>query len=832
MPAAARTLASTRLRSWKACAALICLGTVLGSASAYSQNTASPPSRPILFVHGICGSATDFQPLLGPLYQQLDTSLYPSPTIYYVLYDSVQKSVTFSILSGTQYPILIPVDEASIPSNTRFFGIELYDPIDETTDPAHVAKISILNKAYEISQVIKHITSITHVQDVIVIAHSMGGLDARAYIENMASPTGCYDYPNDTPYYLPAQCTPGSGNAAFAGDVGDLITVDTPHAGAPVAELNLTILEPVNACIANPSTNRTELNLQALGGAGLVEALNNGSALPNNGTVPATNTVPIQAIEDYFSDTTNPWDNFDGLIGGFLTGYSDDVVLRTSQSIQANLLPSRNNALLQDFPVGYLSSDSGIAATPGCWEVGLPLMHFMTCLANQPNTQNAIAQPVIANDKGTLTSINVNATYNGNAWPGAVDYQIYGPGSFWDPEITVPTKISDVPLGTYSISHIAGGPSSAGAPVVTVSPSPTIQLGQWSTTFTIAFSSEGNPTAPSAATWAATSPASDGATLNGAVNPNGSTVTAWFEYGASSTLQSFQSTTPVQSIVSGTTSVPATFALGGLSSNAQYYYRIAASNGGATVRGSIVSFTTLNTLPAPTLLTPANSSTGVSGVPQLTWTTVANPTSGYRVMMSTTNAALPTDPNSDACSLGCVLVQLGPQPRVPASPRQPENCRLRRHTIGRFTVGARPKQEHGLLYGVLQRPLRQRRLFAPGVSLVAIDQPGGLGNLFVVMIDQTSGTVRSLLSVQATCHRGSPPPLSPLRLSSREVDLCYFLAVVFGRPDRTYTLTVVVGTGSSASHTYPISVAVTQAAQAAKPQASPSSSPTSPPPRR
>ena len=83
----------------------------------------------------------------------------------------------------------------------------------------HVAKISILNKAYEISKVIKQITEITHIHDVIVVAHSM------------TSPTGCYDYPNNQPYYVNPQCSPGSADATFANDIGDLITVDTPHSG-------------------------------------------------------------------------------------------------------------------------------------------------------------------------------------------------------------------------------------------------------------------------------------------------------------------------------------------------------------------------------------------------------------------------------------------------------------------------------------------------------------------------------------------------------------------------------------------------------------------------
>src|ERR1019366_7647940 len=139
-------------------------------------------SRPILLAHGFCGSALDFQPLTGPLYQQLPSDLYPSSTVYYVFYDSIKNTTTFELLSGS---LLVPVDESSIPSSTRLFSIMFYDPVSDSTEANDVAKISILNKAYELSAVIKQITAITKTKDVIVVAHSMGGLDARAYVENL-----------------------------------------------------------------------------------------------------------------------------------------------------------------------------------------------------------------------------------------------------------------------------------------------------------------------------------------------------------------------------------------------------------------------------------------------------------------------------------------------------------------------------------------------------------------------------------------------------------------------------------------------------------------------
>jgi hypothetical protein len=111
--------------------------------------------------------------------------------------------------------------------------------------------------------------------------------------------------------------------------------------------------------------------------------------------------MPIQAAEDYFNDNTDPWDNFNG----FLSGYSDDIVLRPSQSIKANLPPAHTKATLQDIPTGYLSSDFGIWGTTACWVGGIlhfPMLHFMTCLGNQPRTQGVVISQVVAHMHGVL----------------------------------------------------------------------------------------------------------------------------------------------------------------------------------------------------------------------------------------------------------------------------------------------------------------------------------------------------------------------------------------------------------------------------------------------
>ena len=118
--------------------------------------------------------------------------------------------------------------------------------------------------------------------------------------------------------------------------------------------------------------------------------------------------------------------------------------------------------------------------------------------------------------------------------------------------------------------------------------------------------------APTAVTNAATFVTASGATLNGGVNPNGISTTAWFEWGTSPTLATF-SVTSNQSRGSGTTSQAITAVLSGLTSGTTYYFRVAASNTGGTVKGSIRSFTTTVSSQAPRVTTNAATSVTSGG---------------------------------------------------------------------------------------------------------------------------------------------------------------------------------------------------------------------------
>ncbi len=89
---------------------------------------------------------------------------------------------------------------------------------------------------------------------------------------------------------------------------------------------------------------------------------------------------------------------------------------------------------------------------------------------------------------------------------------------------------------------------------------------------------------------------SSSATLNGTVNANGLSTTAWFNYGTSA--GSYTSTSTTQS-VSGSSYTLISIGIGGLSPDTTYYYRIAAQNIIGITYGDEMSFTTVADTIAP-----------------------------------------------------------------------------------------------------------------------------------------------------------------------------------------------------------------------------------------
>src|SRR3954462_3892507 len=97
------------------------------------------------------------------------------------------------------------------------------------------------------------------------------------------------------------------------------------------------------------------------------------------------------------------------------------------------------------------------------------------------------------------------------------------------------------------------------------------------------------PAKPQVATSAATSLADTSATLNGTVNPKSSPTSFKFDYGKTNT---YGSTSGLVSAGSGTTNVPVTANINGLTANTTYHFRLVATNANGTSTTGDRTFTT------------------------------------------------------------------------------------------------------------------------------------------------------------------------------------------------------------------------------------------------
>ncbi len=139
---------------------------------------------------------------------------------------------------------------------------------------------------------------------------------------------------------------------------------------------------------------------------------------------------------------------------------------------------------------------------------------------------------------------------------------------------------------------------------------------------------------PTATTSAASSITTTSATLNGTVNPNGSSTTNYFQYGNST---NYGSTTQSTNAGAGSSSVTVSASLNSLISGTTYHYRLVATNAGGTTNGNDVTFITLAPPAPPSLTSPANGSTNLPLSDTLSWSASQNATR-YQVEVSTSTS--------------------------------------------------------------------------------------------------------------------------------------------------------------------------------------------------
>jgi streptogramin lyase len=141
---------------------------------------------------------------------------------------------------------------------------------------------------------------------------------------------------------------------------------------------------------------------------------------------------------------------------------------------------------------------------------------------------------------------------------------------------------------------------------------------------------------PAGATGFSTKIETKGTTLNGIVNPNGTTTKYYFQYG---TTESYGKATTEESVSAGTSDVEESKAIIGLTGGTKYDFRIVTTNTNGTTYGLNQVFTTLPNPPENTVLPVASPETPDRAVPESTTTgTWTNSPTGYAYQWERCNA--------------------------------------------------------------------------------------------------------------------------------------------------------------------------------------------------
>ena len=166
------------------------------------------PPYPVIFVHGINDSGSTFQTMKS----FLDPTgvLTGERLIAWKIPSSGLLSCSWSHDWSSAKPTWTPISGVGVlPAARRYFAIDFSSNND----------LTLSAQGKELKQVIDCVIAVTGQAKVILVAHSMGGLAARAYLQGGAGSAP----------YLPS----GAGGVTYGGDVAKLITIGTPHQGSP-----------------------------------------------------------------------------------------------------------------------------------------------------------------------------------------------------------------------------------------------------------------------------------------------------------------------------------------------------------------------------------------------------------------------------------------------------------------------------------------------------------------------------------------------------------------------------------------------------------------------
>lgn len=194
-----------------ACAAMVLLATIATNARA---------EYPVLFVHGWCGDSSSWNTFLT----QLPRRRFGDELVRY-----------YQATDGT-----VVARNSIRAAEHQSFAIDFYDRRARTFDTRTVADIPIIDKVEQLKAVIDQIKRDTRNDSVIIVAHSMGGLVSRAYVQGLGLSS--------------------SGRLiAYDGDVVELVTIDTPHAGSTLADWPVDFRDQ-SGCRQAATINKSEMS--------------------------------------------------------------------------------------------------------------------------------------------------------------------------------------------------------------------------------------------------------------------------------------------------------------------------------------------------------------------------------------------------------------------------------------------------------------------------------------------------------------------------------------------------------------------------------------------
>lgn len=341
-----------------------------------NQTSSNTIARPILFVHGYCSDDTHWAPMINYLATYLlnnNPTQYRSTLVYGAYYDGSQVNF-FDFYTGQ------PVNKTSISKDVRFFTIIFHDQrqsdFNMSFDPVNVSNIAIPVKGTELAKVVAAIQDVTYTKDLTIIAHSMGGLVSRSYLEGLAGPITQIN-PDLTYIYSPSS-TP------YRNNIGNLITVDSPHGGQAVT-VTETLASIFTTCSIN-SFNRKEMNPNDA--ISVIQPLN---YFPNTfiGTAKAqsiSQAIEIRSIKSYNT-----------VAFGFADPNTDGVVNSNSQDIRLSL---QNQILLNP---QFVSIDNNFgnfeSSLSTCYASGQYILHFIDCVGAQSQTLSLISSAITSNNQ-------------------------------------------------------------------------------------------------------------------------------------------------------------------------------------------------------------------------------------------------------------------------------------------------------------------------------------------------------------------------------------------------------------------------------------------------